>query len=85
MVHERVVQPMADRPLECLVEDAAAAQAVDLLQLGFELAHVSWRPLLHERRIEAAELCNVEEWPRAFGPRRRRSNGELTAQPLAQC
>ena len=71
MVHERVVQAITDRPLECLVQDAAAAHAVEPAQLGFELAHVPWRPLLHDRRIEAAELCDVEERPRPLYRRRR--------------
>src|SRR5439155_18988451 len=66
VVHECFVQAMTDRALKCLVQDAAPPHTVKPLQLGFELVHVQWSPLLHDRWIEAAELCDVEERPCPF-------------------
>ena len=43
-------------------------------------SHTPWRPLLHDRRIEAAELCDVEERPRALDRRRRQCNRALIPQ-----
>jgi hypothetical protein len=39
---------MTDRALEGLVQDAALTYAVEAPQLRFELAHLPWRPLLHD-------------------------------------
>ena len=75
---------MTDRSLERLVQDPALAHPVEPSQLGFELAHVPWRPLLHDRRIEAAELCDVEERPRPFDGRRGRCDRELIPQPVPE-
>ena len=66
------------------VKDVARAAAFYTDHLGFELEHDSWRPLLHERRVDAAELCDVEERPRALDRRRRQGHGALLPQQLAQ-
>src|SRR5437762_9553885 len=46
VLNQGIVQAMANRPLERLLQDAAAANAVELLQLGFDAGHTSRRPLL---------------------------------------
>ena len=84
VVHERVVQAMTNRSLERLMQDATPAHTVELSQLGFELRHVPRRPLLDDRRIEAAELCDVKERPRAFDGRRRRCDREPIPKPVAE-
>ena len=66
------------------MQDATSAHAVELSQLRFELHHVPPRPLLDDRRIEAAELCDVKERPRAFDGRRGRCDRELIPKPVAE-
>ena len=84
MLNERIVQAITDRPLERLMEDASPAERVQLPQFRFQLRYVSRCPLLDYRRIEAAQLCNVKERPRAFGRgsrlRRRTARAERPAQ-----
>ena len=58
---------------------------VEPLQFGLEPADMPWCPLLDDRRIEAAELCDVEERPCPFDRRRARSRRDLIAQPFPQC
>ena len=78
VLRECVVQTMTDRPLERLVQDAAPGHAVEPSQFGFERAYVPPRPLLHDRRIEAAELCDVEERPGPFD----RGLGQCEREPI---
>src|SRR5688572_31741314 len=84
MLHERVIEAMADRPFEGLVQDAAAAQVIELAQFGLELHDVPGGPLLYDRRIETAELCHVKERPRALERRRRQGGAKLMPQVGAQ-
>src|SRR5262245_33708971 len=81
---ERVIQTMTNRPLERLMQDPAPMDAVELLQFAFELCDVPWSPLLHNRRIEAAQLRDIEQRPRPFERGRRRRAPESIPQPRAQ-
>ena len=63
---------MTNRSLERLVQDPALTHAVELAQFGLELRHVPSGPLLHNRRIKAAELRHMKERPRALERRWRR-------------
>src|SRR5207249_6751402 len=83
VLNQGIVQAMANRPFERLLQDAAAANAVELLQLGFDAGHLSRRPLLDDRRVEAAQLRHVKERPRALDRRWSRGRGEPLAQPGA--
>ena len=62
-MHQRVVQAVADGSLERLVEDSPPTQGVELLQFGLERRDLLRRPLRDNRRVEAAELRDMEERP----------------------
>ena len=54
---------MANRSFEGMVQDPAATDAVELVQFGLELRHMSSGPLLDDRGIETAELRHMKERP----------------------
>jgi hypothetical protein len=66
MTYQRVIQAMTNCALECLMQNSATPNAIELLQFGFDLCHLPRGPLLDNRRIETAELRHVEERPRAL-------------------
>ena len=72
-LHERVVQAMTNRSLERLVQDPAPTHAVELAAVRTRAPPRPGGPLLHNRRIEAAELRHMKQRPRALERRRRRS------------
>src|SRR5262249_25597271 len=84
VLRERVVQAMSNRAFECLVQDAAAANVTEPLQLGFDLRHLSPSPLFDDRRIEAAELRHMKERPRAVDTRWSRWTSAPLSKPPAQ-
>jgi len=81
VLRESVVQAMADGTLERLVKNPASAYRVELLQFGFERRYVSRCPLLHDRRVQAAELRHMEERPRSIDGRCRPFNTNLILEP----
>ena len=66
VTHKSVVETVANGALEGLVQDPTLAHRVHLVQLAFELGHVGRRPLLHNRCVESAELCDMKERPRSL-------------------
>ena len=69
MPHQCVVPAIPDGALECLMKDPAAPGRVDLVQLELERGDVPRRPPRDDRRVEAAELRDVEERPGALDSR----------------
>jgi hypothetical protein len=84
VIHERVVETMANTSFERLVEDSASAHGVDVLQLEFDIADLLRRPLLDNRRVEAAKLGDVKEWPRTLDGCWPLSNRKLIPKPGAK-
>lgn len=62
------------------MQDPTSANAVELPEFGFEQNDVSVGPLVHNRRIEPAELRNVKERPRTIGSRDQRCFRHATPQ-----
>src|SRR5262249_26129253 len=78
---QSVVYAMTNCSLESLMQNSSLSQAVDFLQFGFERRNVPSRPLLYNRRINAAKLRHMKKRPRALKRCRRGSGLYLASQP----
>ena len=84
VVDERIVEAVTDGALEGAMQDLAAMDAVELPQLRFERCDVVGGPLLDDRGIEAAQLRDMEQRPRALGRRRGGRATPCVLQPRPQ-
>jgi len=80
---ERVVEPIANRALEGLMQNPSPGDAIELAQFFFERGDIIRRPLSGLRGVDAAELRDVEQRPCALGNRGPRRYGEPVPKPAA--
>ena len=84
MLHECIVQTLTDGSFVRAVKETPLPHRAEFAQLGFDLAHVAFTPLIDEGAIHSTELRHLKEPPGAFMSRRRSGLRQACVQECAQ-